>query len=33
LHDRAQFELRAGTYQFVVEGSCGWNVSIDGPAP
>jgi hypothetical protein len=33
LHDRMQLELRAGTYQFVVEGSCGWNLSIDGPAP
>jgi hypothetical protein len=33
LHGRETLELRAGAYQFVVEGSCGWNLSIDGPVP
>jgi hypothetical protein len=33
LHDRATLDLRAGAYRFVVEGSCAWNVSIDGPGP
>jgi hypothetical protein len=33
LHDRATLDLRAGTYQFVIEGSCTWNLGIDGPVP
>ena len=33
LHGRTTLDLRAGTYQFVVEGSCTWNLGIDGPAP
>jgi hypothetical protein len=33
LHDRATLELRAGSYRFVLEGSCSWNLSVDGPVP
>jgi hypothetical protein len=30
LDGHATLDLRAGTYQFVVEGSCAWNVIVDG---